>query len=640
MSHDIVDPRPGSARHPRGVRDQCRRALTVLTLLFTTGCATLPQGEDSAPRTYNAELAYLRSIHEHGHVSHGALTLMLMSEFISARRTGEGVVFFERLVANAAQNPLYLACLGALRAAHADQVPLLRRIAWVDDSVDMLNTANTQVGNKDITLRWLRGTVLARLPRRFKQRQPALDDLLWVLDHTVELPEPGMLREAYFQLARLHEASDNAQEAQRFLALSGFENFERSIELSTSFAVNAETGHTFHPPVIREVVPGKVYIVSGYEFTEYYFVVTANGKELVSIDAGTRPDAARAVYEALVSQHPGLPPLTTVLVTHAHWDHVGGYKFFRTLNPGVEFVSRDNYEAELALMKLVPGYFKWFFGTRYTPDNIAGYRPDRTVSARTAIDIGGTRFELIPVDGGETRDALFVHVPEYSTTFVGDFIMPFVGAPFVPEGNPDGLFDAIDILAGLRSEHVLHGHETLTRRFGPPQTLVALKSALQWLKQETYKAHTGGAGRADIHALNLIAPVVLEQPDVQFTYLVMRENFINRVYDQMTGYWKYDLEGMDYLGDNDYGALLGGYLGLKENAVAALVRDMIDRGDYALAARVARWGRAAWPDSTETESLRRLAYLKLKEKYQFINPFKVIIYSEQSGDETPQLQLP
>jgi len=31
--------------------------------------------------------------------------------------------------------------------------------------------------------------------------------------------------------------------------------------------------------------------------------------------------------------------------------------------------------------------------------------------------------------------------------------------------------------------------------------------------------------------------------------------------------------------------------------------------------------------------LQRLAYLKLTEKYQDINPFKFIIYSSRAGDE-------
>ena len=39
-------------------------------------------------------------------------------------------------------------------------------------------------------------------------------------------------------------------------------------------------------------------------------------------------------------------------------------------------------------------------------------------------EIGGSRFELIPVTGGETEDARIIHVPEHDVMFVGDIIMP------------------------------------------------------------------------------------------------------------------------------------------------------------------------------------------------------------------------
>jgi len=38
------------------------------------------------------------------------------------------------------------------------------------------------------------------------------------------------------------------------------------------------------------------------------------------------------------------------------------------------------------------------------------------------------------------------------------------------------------------------------------------------------------------------------------------------------------------------------------------------------------------------QELRKIAFLKQKEKYQELNPFKVIIYSEAIQDGTPQLQ--
>ncbi len=43
-------------------------------------------------------------------------------------------------------------------------------------------------------------------------------------------------------------------------------------------------------------------------------------------------------------------------------------------------------------------------------------------------------------------------------------------------------------------------------------------------------------------------------------------------------------------------------------------------------------------NSARVKHERRRAFLKLKEKYQFIDPFKFIIYSDLTGHETPQLR--
>src|SRR5262249_41819388 len=159
-----------------------------------------------------------------------------------------------------------------------------------------------------------------------------------------------------------------------------------------------------------------------------------------------------------------LPPLTTVFVTHSHWDHIGGNRYFRSLAPRPKFYAHANYQTELDRSAGTPHKFgTLFFGERYDPQAVAGFKPDVTVERDTEVGVGGTRFRLIPVAGGETDDALFIHVPGLDTLFVGDFIMPYLGAPFAEEGNLPGLLDAIDVVARLNPRHILHGHEPLTR---------------------------------------------------------------------------------------------------------------------------------------------------------------------------------
>ena len=136
-----------------------------------------------------------------------------------------------------------------------------------------------------------------------------------------------------------------------------------------------------------------MFVLSGFEFTEYYFIVSANRQELIGIDAGTRADSARDAYEALRARVPGLPPLTTVFVTHAHWDHVGGQRYFRSLNPAVRFVGRSNYADELALDALADeGTLKRFFGQGFKLEDVLAYKPDVAIQQASEMVVGGTRF--------------------------------------------------------------------------------------------------------------------------------------------------------------------------------------------------------------------------------------------------------
>lgn len=138
-----------------------------------------------------------------------------------------------------------------------------------------------------------------------------------------------------------------------------------------------------------------------------------DGRQLIGIDAGTRADSARAAYEALRRHAPDLPALTHVLVTHSHRDHVGGHAFFRSLEPRPRFYARENYRAELDRELGAPSVFSAnFFGSRFDVEAVKSFEPDELVGGARRLDIGGTRFELIPAAGGETEDALLIHRPE------------------------------------------------------------------------------------------------------------------------------------------------------------------------------------------------------------------------------------
>ncbi len=538
-----------------------------------------------------------------------------------------------------AKKALYLSAIGSLRAQHASQVSLVHRIGYVKDTIAMLEQARQLSGGQVFVVNWIAGIVHAQLPGFFHQKNAAQNELAWCVANADKAPHAGWLREVYYYLGKLALADGERDKAQDYLRRSGYRDFNRSITLITPFSEEAASGHAFSPRHIAEIVPGRVYALSGFEFTEYYFVVSADRRELIGIDAGTRPDSARAAYEALRAYAPDLPELTTVFITHSHWDHVGGHTYFRALNPRPRFYARSNYAEEIALELNAPGVFaKQFFGEAFSPDNIQSFKPDITIDRRTDLKIGGTHIELIPVQGGETHDAMFIHLPDEGVLFVGDFIMPYLGAPFVEEGDFQGLLDAIDIVVQKNPRYLLHGHEPLTRIFTSAAMLAHLKTDLAWLREQVMTAMRRGDERGAIHQANLIPPGLLnDQPDVYQPYLVLREHVIDRLYDQNVGYWQPDLQGLEHLTRADHAELLVDYLGVSERQLVRAVERLSADGRYELAASLLESAGDRFEHSSSVANAKRLVYLKLMEKHQNTDPFKFIIYSGKIGEQTPQM---
>jgi len=621
-------------------------------LLLAVSLATLrgapsteSSGVDSSSGSPLPELEYLKAVNRVAPPRDPELLFLLMAQYSNANMQGEGAEFFSARVKEFgprltdAQKALYLSAIGLLRAQHASSVSLLHRIGYVKDTMAILDQAKQLSGGQVFVVNWIAGIVHTELPNFFHQRTAAQGELAWCVENADKAPHAGWLREVYYHLGKLALADGEQAKAQQYLRRSGYKGFDRPITLITSFSEDIASGHAFVPRRIAEIVPGRVYALSGFEFTEYYFVVSDNGRELIGIDAGTRADSAKVAYEALRAYAPSLPQLTTVLITHSHWDHVGGHKYFRALNPRLRFYARSNYQEEIAREVDAPGNFgKQFFGERFSLDDVRSFKPDVTIDGRTDLKIGGTRIELIPVHGGETHDAMFIHLPDQGVMFVGDFIMPYLGAPFVEEGDFQGLLDAIDVVVEKHPQYLLHGHEPLTRNFRSATMLAPLKTDLVWLREQVLTAVRRGDERAAIHQANLIPPSLLGgQPDVYQPYLILREHVIDRLYDQNVGYWQSDLQGLDHLGRADRAELLVDYLGLSEKQLVRTVERLAADGKYELAASLLESSGSRFEHSTSVANAKRLVYFKLMEKHQNTDPFKFIIYSGKISEQTPQM---
>jgi glyoxylase-like metal-dependent hydrolase (beta-lactamase superfamily II) len=605
-------------------------------------------GSSSSSVSRHPDLDYLKAVNSVAPPRDPELLFLLMAAYSNANLQGEGAEFFSTRLKEfdsrltPAQKALYLSAIGLLRAQHASSISLLSRVGYVKETISVLEQAKQLTGGQVFVVNWIAGIVHAQLPRQFDQRKAAEAELGWCLENADKAPHAGWLREIYFYLGKLAAAEGEQTKAQDYLRRSGYKDFDRPITLITPFSEEVASGHTFAPQRISEIVPGHVYALSGFEFTEYYFVVSEDRQQLIGIDAGTRPDSAKTAFEALRAYAPNLPDLTTVFITHSHWDHVGGHKYFRALNPRLQFYARDKYAEEIAHSASAPGVFnKPFFGERFSIDDVLSFKPDITIDRRTELKIGGTRIELIPVQGGETHDAMLIHLPDQGVMFVGDFIMPYLGAPFVEEGDLQGLFDAIDVVVQKNPRHLLHGHEPLTRVFASAAILAQLKTDLVWLRDQVLGAMRRGDERGAIHQANLIPPGLLnDQPDVYQPYLIMREHVIDRLYHQNAGYWQPDLQGLEHLTRADQAELLVDYLGVSESQLVKTVERLAADGKYELAASLLESSADRFARSASVTNAKRLVYLKLMEKHQNTDPFKFIIYSAKIGEQTPQMAAP
>src|SRR5882762_10210646 len=318
------------------------------------------------------ELEYLKAVNSVAPPRDPQLLFLLMAQYSSANMQGEGAESFSARLdefgprLTDAQKALYLSAIGLLRAQHASSVSLLHRIGYVRDTIAILDQAKQLSRGQVFVVNWIAGIVRTELPSRFRQRKAAQDELAWCAENADKAPHAEWLREVYYHLGKLALADGEQAKAQDYLRRSGYKGFDRPITLITPFSEDVASGHTFSLRRIAEIVPGRVYALSGFEFTEYDFVVSDDGRQLIGIDAGTRADSAKVAYEALRAYAPGLPELTTIFITHSHWDHVGGHKYFRVLNPRLRFYARSNYQEEIAREVDAPRNFgKQFFGERF-----------------------------------------------------------------------------------------------------------------------------------------------------------------------------------------------------------------------------------------------------------------------------------
>lgn len=180
------------------------------------------------------------------------------------------------------------------------------------------------------------------------------------------------------------------------------------------------------------------------------FIVTPRG--VVVIDALGSPTLARRLLEEIgrvTSQ-----PVTHVVVTHYHADHVYGLQVFKAAGATIvaERLGREYLGTETARLRLETSIAEGLTepGTRLVA-------ADTWLDGNASLEVGGLRLELMHVGPAHTPEDLALFMPSEGVLYAGDLV--FRGRiPFVGQADSRRWIESLDRLLQLPARVIVPGH--------------------------------------------------------------------------------------------------------------------------------------------------------------------------------------
>jgi glyoxylase-like metal-dependent hydrolase (beta-lactamase superfamily II) len=348
-------------------------------------------------------------------------------------------------------------------------------------------------------------------------------------------------------------------------------------------------------------------------------VVLDAGEGLVAFDASharTGADVAAAIRGWTAT------PVTHLVYTHGHADHVGGSPAFAEAFGAMTVVGHANVVERFERYEYTNdwnvrinarqfGGVRGDFGMGATPDFIppSTLWPSHVVDDHDAITVGDRTIELHHARG-ETDDHLWGWEPERKWAFVGDFVIwnfPNAGNPQKVQRFP------IEWAAALR-DMIAHGPELLLPAHGLPiegreriaRVLDDIASALERLVAEVVDMMNAGEVLDTIvHGVH-VPDDVLAKPYLRPLY-DEPEFVVRNIWRQFGGWWDGAPSRLKPSPDSVLAAeladLAGGASVLIDRAMT-----LSEVGDHRLACHLADLAGWAAPDDAGVHASRALVY--------------------------------
>jgi glyoxylase-like metal-dependent hydrolase (beta-lactamase superfamily II) len=194
--------------------------------------------------------------------------------------------------------------------------------------------------------------------------------------------------------------------------------------------------------------------------------------QTVLVDAGNSPAHAHQISAALEKLQ--APPVSYLIYTHHHWDHVLGAVLFKV--PIIAHTacydllktlaalpwSEEFIEAEIRQNPLLQVRYTGMKQALGEWSQVRFVLPTMTFSQQMTLHLDGLSLVLVHVGGQHAEDSIIVRVPQARVTFLGDCYYPPPYHLRTSDSAPD-----LAMLAALledQSEVYIAGHDAPTNR--------------------------------------------------------------------------------------------------------------------------------------------------------------------------------
>jgi glyoxylase-like metal-dependent hydrolase (beta-lactamase superfamily II) len=244
------------------------------------------------------------------------------------------------------------------------------------------------------------------------------------------------------------------------------------------------------PPLVAQQVAPSAWYVEGVSalgspanqnfISNAAFVVTPAG--VVVIDALGSPALATRLVAEIRKLTP--KPITHVIVTHYHADHIYGLQTFKALGAHIiahraakAYLNSDTarLRLEVSRQELAP----------WVNDDTRLVEADEWIDAEKSLTVGGVRFQIKPVGPSHTPEDLAVYLPSEKVLFAGDLVFRS-RIPYVGQADSRHWIVALERLLAFDASVIVPGHGPLSHEARKDMQLT--RDYLVYLRESMGKA--------------------------------------------------------------------------------------------------------------------------------------------------------